>query len=333
MGCKKLSYYEEEVQGNLRFFYGGALEKKGYAEKNCKSALRFGFNGQEKDNEIKGIGNSLSFKYRIYDSRLGKWLSTDNVMKPNLSQYQFGSNNPIFYIDPDGNDEYSFHSNGTWSVVRKKGVDVFKKQDVKNGVYRVLQSTLPDNFSAKMIGQFDDLDFIAQYSIDNSSFNKDINSHQGSGDVLDAHNELALYAWGYTIVAAYDKALDIMSLGTKRKAVKEGVQMLEKNADELIKAADKATKGVGEAFKKATSKRGRLYKLYKVVDAKTGEVLKYGHTTMKKITDRYSKAYLKGKKMIQMDKGSAEKILKKESDLIKTKPGPHNKETWRGTGG
>ena len=38
---------------------------------------RFGFNGQMKDNEMKGIGNSLEFKFRIYDSRLGKFLSVD----------------------------------------------------------------------------------------------------------------------------------------------------------------------------------------------------------------------------------------------------------------
>jgi hypothetical protein len=34
---------------------------------------RFGFNGQEKDNELKGVGNSLDFNFRVYDSRLGKF--------------------------------------------------------------------------------------------------------------------------------------------------------------------------------------------------------------------------------------------------------------------
>ena len=32
---------------------------------------RYGFNGQEKDNEVKGAGNSISFEYRIYDSKGG----------------------------------------------------------------------------------------------------------------------------------------------------------------------------------------------------------------------------------------------------------------------
>ncbi len=38
---------------------------------------RFGFQGQEKDDEVKGGGSTLSFKCRIYDSRTGKFLSVD----------------------------------------------------------------------------------------------------------------------------------------------------------------------------------------------------------------------------------------------------------------
>ncbi len=34
---------------------------------------RFGFQGQEMDNEIKGNGNSLVFEYRVHDPRLGRF--------------------------------------------------------------------------------------------------------------------------------------------------------------------------------------------------------------------------------------------------------------------
>lgn len=40
----------------------------------------------EKDNEVKGSGNSLDFGARIYDSRLGKWLSTD-PLQTKVSQF------------------------------------------------------------------------------------------------------------------------------------------------------------------------------------------------------------------------------------------------------
>ncbi len=58
----------------------------------------------EKVDELKGEGNSLDFGARIYDSRLGRWLSRDPLEKnfPSLSPYQFVENKPIYYIDPDG---------------------------------------------------------------------------------------------------------------------------------------------------------------------------------------------------------------------------------------
>ncbi len=65
---------------------------------------RFGFNGQEKDNEIKGTGNSLAYEARIYDSRLGVWLSNDPLKDkyPSVSPYCFGLGSPIQFKDEGG---------------------------------------------------------------------------------------------------------------------------------------------------------------------------------------------------------------------------------------
>ena len=67
-------------------------------------SYRFGFNGQEMDNDIKGTGNSLEFKYRIYDSRLGKFLSVDPLAPeyPWNSTYAFAENDVIRCIDLEG---------------------------------------------------------------------------------------------------------------------------------------------------------------------------------------------------------------------------------------
>ena len=62
------------------------------------SSYRYGFNGQEKDDEIKGsTGSSYDFGDRMYDSRLGRWLSLDPLMKKYaaLSPYNFTGDNPI----------------------------------------------------------------------------------------------------------------------------------------------------------------------------------------------------------------------------------------------
>ncbi len=75
--------------------------------KVCNEAgdrYRFGFNGMHKDNEIAGIGNSLDFTARVYQSRVGRFLSLDPLFKkfPSESNYSFAGNNPIFNIDKDG---------------------------------------------------------------------------------------------------------------------------------------------------------------------------------------------------------------------------------------
>ncbi|SHL81608.1 RHS repeat-associated core domain-containing protein [Chitinophaga jiangningensis] len=69
---------------------------------------RYGFNGKENDNEVKGEGNSLDFGARLYDPRIGKWLSTDLAFKeyPSLSPYTGFGNNPIIFVDPDGKRIY-----------------------------------------------------------------------------------------------------------------------------------------------------------------------------------------------------------------------------------
>jgi RHS repeat-associated protein len=68
------------------------------------SGYRFGFNGKENDNEVKGDGNTVDFGARIFDPRLGKFQSTDpyNFLLPNYSPYTALGNNPIFYIEKSG---------------------------------------------------------------------------------------------------------------------------------------------------------------------------------------------------------------------------------------
>src|SRR5690554_1271658 len=41
------------------------------------TGYRYGFNSMERDDEIKGKGNSYDFGARMYDPRVGRWLSVD----------------------------------------------------------------------------------------------------------------------------------------------------------------------------------------------------------------------------------------------------------------
>lgn len=67
---------------------------------------RYGFQGQEQDNEIKGNGNSIAFEYRIHDPRLGRFLSIDPLSKdyPHNSPYAFAENRVLDGIDLEGGE-------------------------------------------------------------------------------------------------------------------------------------------------------------------------------------------------------------------------------------
>lgn len=69
------------------------------------SDYRYGFVGHELDNELKGEGNSYDFGARFYDPRIVRWFKMDNEHRklPYLSPYGYVNNNPIRFIDPDGN--------------------------------------------------------------------------------------------------------------------------------------------------------------------------------------------------------------------------------------
>jgi RHS repeat-associated protein len=58
----------------------------------------------EKDEEFKGEGNSYDFGARMYDARIGRWMSVDPLAAnyAGVSSYGFGLNNPVLFIDPDG---------------------------------------------------------------------------------------------------------------------------------------------------------------------------------------------------------------------------------------
>lgn len=65
---------------------------------------RYGFNGKEVDNDVSGQGNQYDYGFRIYNPRLGRFLSVDPLSSEYsmLTPYQFASNRPIDGIDLDG---------------------------------------------------------------------------------------------------------------------------------------------------------------------------------------------------------------------------------------
>lgn len=85
------------------------------------TGYRYSFNGKENDDEIAGNNNTLDFGARVYDCRIGKWLSIDPEQTdyPHTSTYAFVLNNPITFIDPDGKKVY-YSGGATFDPYSKK---------------------------------------------------------------------------------------------------------------------------------------------------------------------------------------------------------------------
>ncbi|HLW30441.1 MAG TPA: RHS repeat-associated core domain-containing protein, partial [Brumimicrobium sp.] len=75
-----------------------------YVPANGSDGYRYGFNGMERDDMVKGAGNSYTTEFRQYDPRVGRWLSIDPLFKnfPWQSPYVAYDNNPIVNNDPKG---------------------------------------------------------------------------------------------------------------------------------------------------------------------------------------------------------------------------------------
>jgi RHS repeat-associated protein len=98
-------YFQPETTSISDYYpFGAPINGRGYASE----IYRFGYNTQEKDDEISGEGNSQAFTFRIYDPRAGRFLSVDPIGKnyPHSSFYAFAENSPIQCIDLEGLEKY-----------------------------------------------------------------------------------------------------------------------------------------------------------------------------------------------------------------------------------
>jgi len=75
------------------------------ARSETEGSYKFGYGGQEMDNEITGIsGTHYTAEYWMYDSRLARRWNIDPMTGryPHQSGYSVFNNNPIFFKDPTG---------------------------------------------------------------------------------------------------------------------------------------------------------------------------------------------------------------------------------------
>jgi hypothetical protein len=97
---KKLADNEPDVKAAYDYYPFGMT----MPNRLISGDYRYGFGGHEKDDEVKGNGNHISFGDYGYDPRIGRrWNIEPNISKyPSNSSYSTFTNNPIALKDPDG---------------------------------------------------------------------------------------------------------------------------------------------------------------------------------------------------------------------------------------
>jgi RHS repeat-associated protein len=120
-----ISYFTPDILSAQEYYpFGMGMPGRCFSSE----IYRYGFNGQENDNEVKGIGNSISFKYRSYDPRLGKFLSVDPLFKdyPWNSTYAFAENRVIDGIDLEGREWQPVNNEGENAAIGSDEITDYK---------------------------------------------------------------------------------------------------------------------------------------------------------------------------------------------------------------
>jgi len=149
------------------------LKKELTSEKTKKSTQRtyyFGFNGQEKDDEVYGAGNLNTAEFWEYDTRIGRRWNTDPRPNISVSSYATFNNNPISFSDVHGdttiyhgmNGNYlnTINDNGATTMIKvdEKAYNTFNKTLNKNGI-----KLSPDAYVSSLNNILDKLEATGKY--------------------------------------------------------------------------------------------------------------------------------------------------------------------------
>ncbi len=105
MGALKLTYNtaRKDLETSPLFVVKG-LESQAKGSGKYLKTYAYGFQGQERDDEVKGSGNSVNYKFRMHDARLGRFFSRD-PLAPEYSYnspYAFSENRVIDAVELEG---------------------------------------------------------------------------------------------------------------------------------------------------------------------------------------------------------------------------------------
>jgi RHS repeat-associated protein len=150
------TYHQNRAQNRGYDYYPFGMGIKEREWKDSSFGYRFGFQGQEGDDEVKGNGNSYAFKFRIHDSRLGRFLSVDPLAQQYSwnSPYAFSENRVIDGVDLEGAEwqDYLAKINKIYKTVLK----VKKAYEIVLGAFKTVNDAIEvaNQYDVKVSGKF-----------------------------------------------------------------------------------------------------------------------------------------------------------------------------------
>jgi hypothetical protein len=121
-----IDYYNPDILSLSDYYaFGSAMPGRSLSVKG----YRYGFNTQEKEDEVYGEGNSTSAEFWQYDARLGRRWNVDPVPQIFVSDYACFTNNPIMNVDIKGDKSSSRHLDPDGKIIADY-------DDGDNGVYK-----------------------------------------------------------------------------------------------------------------------------------------------------------------------------------------------------
>ena len=132
---------------------GYTQEVQVYAE-----GYRYGFQNQEKDDEVKGTGNSLNYEYRMHDPRVGRFFVVDPLESkyPWNSPYAFSENVVVNSRELEGLERYYCFNSAYLSAKALTAINTLSYDKLILYMNEQIRSTFKDekclNYSKKKLG-------------------------------------------------------------------------------------------------------------------------------------------------------------------------------------
>jgi RHS repeat-associated protein len=217
------------------------------------SRYRYGFNGKEEDDEVKGDGNQQDYGMRIYDTRLGRFLSVDPLTKsyPHYTPYSYAGNKPIRFIDLDGAEErehpYNFIDFMNWVGGHSPNDNPFNKD---NPVGK-----LNDNFNPVAIIN----NYACKLSYGKDSHREPIDSRGKLGVLTDLGTDVILYVSGeklFKVVLGPKNSLQVLEQQAAKNEAATGAVKSNPTVEVTTESAKKIEVGEYGAMTKTYGKTG-----------------------------------------------------------------------------